>query len=364
MDEALNLQAAAVPTADAQLSFLVKLQRLFAEGDFTATYKFALLIALADLAVEAGFGDGRELVLTTRQIGEKFIDLYWKHAVIYGAGRYGSTPSVLVQNAGTQAAVVTAIKEFRSAVPASSPQAASKHPAFGALLTTVTQTVSAQPLKYLQNFGGSTEEFLYDRPTPGRVRLKPGVVYCLRRFQPLVQQIARSHWLGHIKNNRANHSILGDADDLEEFLFAASRQSLIALGEALQALDGKRCFFCGVAMHTVDVDHFVPFAQYPRDLVHNFVLAHPTCNRSKSDTLAAKRHLENWLCRLSRRADDLSEVGRRVGLVADPTVSRKVAAWGYQNAFASGGSAWLAPRTYEQIDASYVACCSSFEHGG
>ncbi len=39
------------PSAEAQLAFLAKLQRLFAEGDFTATYNFALLIALADLAV-------------------------------------------------------------------------------------------------------------------------------------------------------------------------------------------------------------------------------------------------------------------------------------------------------------------------
>ena len=46
------------PSPEAQLAFLSKLQRLFAEGDFTATYKFALLIALADLAVERGRDDG------------------------------------------------------------------------------------------------------------------------------------------------------------------------------------------------------------------------------------------------------------------------------------------------------------------
>ena len=41
-----------IPSADQQLGFLSKLQRLFAEGDFTATYKYALLIAMADLAIE------------------------------------------------------------------------------------------------------------------------------------------------------------------------------------------------------------------------------------------------------------------------------------------------------------------------
>ena len=56
------------PLPEAQLVFLSKLQRLFAEGDFTATYKFALLIALADLAVELGDDSGEALELGHRGI--------------------------------------------------------------------------------------------------------------------------------------------------------------------------------------------------------------------------------------------------------------------------------------------------------
>lgn len=57
------------PSPEAQLQFLSKLQRVFSEGDFTATYKFALLISLADLAVEFGADDNNALILATRQIG-------------------------------------------------------------------------------------------------------------------------------------------------------------------------------------------------------------------------------------------------------------------------------------------------------
>ena len=56
------------PSPEAQLVFLSKLQRLFAEGDFTATYKFALLISLADLAVELGDDSGEALELGHRGI--------------------------------------------------------------------------------------------------------------------------------------------------------------------------------------------------------------------------------------------------------------------------------------------------------
>jgi 5-methylcytosine-specific restriction endonuclease McrA len=342
------------PTAEAQLSFLAKIQRLFAEGDFTATYKFALLISLADLAVELGADDGRNLILSNRQIAERFIGLYWKHATPYGIGTPGTHPGILVQNPGAQAAIVSSIAEFRALTPAATPQVASSDPRFRRLLTIVTQTVSAQPLTYLQNFGGQTDEFIYERSGRGTICLKPGVPFCLRRFQPLVQQLARSHWIDHIKGNRRNHSILGRADDLEEFLFATSRQSLLQLGEGLRRLDGAKCFYCALGMASVDVDHFIPFAQYPRDVANNFVLAHPACNRSKSDMLAAKRHLVRWLARLTESADDLSEIGFRAGMIVDAAVSRSVASWGCSSAATSGAQAWVSPNSFEAIDSKYI----------
>lgn len=353
------IAALPLPSPEEQLTFLSKLQRLFAEGDFTATYKYALLISLADLAVELGGDDGNDLILTNRQIGDRFIQLYWRQATPYGTGRPSSAPGVLMQNNGTQAAVVSSIAEFRTRFTVSSPQAARALPAFQALLSSVAQTVSAQPLNYMQNFGGGTDEFLYERAEAGRVRLKPGVAYCLRRFQPLVQQLARSHWVGHLKSNRRNQPILGNADDLEEFLFSTSRKSLALLGEGLRKVDGSKCFYCDQNITGIDVDHFIPFSQYPRDLAHNFVLAHSSCNRSKSDTLAAKPHLERWLERIMRSSDDIAEVGLAAGMVVDATVSKQIASWGYSNALHSGSHAWLSSKRYELVDPSYQTLLKS-----
>ena len=50
------------PTAEEQLKFLTNLQRLLAEGQFVATYKYALLLALADIAVESGDDSGNPLI--------------------------------------------------------------------------------------------------------------------------------------------------------------------------------------------------------------------------------------------------------------------------------------------------------------
>ena len=344
------------PSPEAQLEFLTKLQRLFAEGDFTATYKFALLVSFADVALELGADNGNDLVLTTRQLGERFVTLYWRHALPYSSGLLGSAAGVLLQNRGAQAAVISAISAFRAKYPFASRQAATSAPEFKHLISDVTATVSAQPLNYLQNFGGGKDEFLYERSGKGQVRLKPGVTYCLRRFYPLVQQLSHVHWIDHIKRIDGNQRMLGSTDDLGAFLFASSKQSLKVVAEGLHDLDDSRCFYCGNAVRDADVDHYIPFSLYPRDLVHNFVLAHPSCNRSKSDTLAALPHLEHWLSRLQAKGDALCEIGEAAGLQIDPMTTRKVGEWAYTNGFSGGSKAWQAAKTYTPIDASYLAC--------
>jgi 5-methylcytosine-specific restriction endonuclease McrA len=347
------LEQAVIPSPDDQLAFLSTLQRLFAEGDFTATYKYALLIAMSDLAVEVGRDDDSSLRLTHQSLARKFVELYWQQTAPYGSGRGKS--AVLVQNVGEQAAVVSAIVAFRTRNPSATVQSAPAFLGFREMLLKVTQTVAAQPVKYLQNLGGTTEPFLYRRER-GAIVLKPGVVYCLRRFQPLVQQLARSHWIGHVKDNKRNTPMLGHADDLESFLFETPRQALALIGSGLRRLS-PRCFYCDIAVGSeADVDHFIPFVMYPRDLSHNFVLAHAKCNRSKSNTLAAHSHLQRWVEYTVKHDDDLKEIGATAGRVVDADTCRSVALWSYTNAAQAGAQAWFKAGSYEKVDQRYLDC--------
>ena len=75
------------PTPDEQLVFLTKLQRVFTEGDFSSTYKFALLIAMAELAVEIGRDNTEPLRLPHWSIADKFIGLYWQQLTAFSAGK-------------------------------------------------------------------------------------------------------------------------------------------------------------------------------------------------------------------------------------------------------------------------------------
>lgn len=65
------------PDAVAQLAFLQHLQRLFQEGDFSAAYKYALLLALAELAVECDCAEGAPLKIPIARIADKFAEFYW-----------------------------------------------------------------------------------------------------------------------------------------------------------------------------------------------------------------------------------------------------------------------------------------------
>lgn len=93
-----------IPTPAAQLLFLRNLQRLLSEGLFVASYKFALIHALADLAVLKGDDSGAPLDIDTKDIASRFVELYWRQARPFRLG--GEKGLILQQNTGNQAAII------------------------------------------------------------------------------------------------------------------------------------------------------------------------------------------------------------------------------------------------------------------
>jgi hypothetical protein len=104
------MSAALLPAESLQLTFLANVQRILEEGQFTATYKFALLIALVDLAVERGDDTGDSLHLPLVTIAEKFIEMYWRHTSPFGGG-------VLRQNTGANIAMLVHLDAIQRIAP-------------------------------------------------------------------------------------------------------------------------------------------------------------------------------------------------------------------------------------------------------
>jgi len=327
------------PSAEQQLQFIQNLQRLFEEGDFAATYKYALLMALAELSVESQ-QVGECLELTIIAISEKFAELYWPQTAPYVSTSDGSVAGVLLQNQGKQTAVTNALMTLRNN-GASTITQAKKLPSWPTVVKIISRTVAKMPVQYLQNVGGVSVPFLYDYPNPpGKIILKSGVAEMLRTFHSLIQQLSRVGWVKHVRENKQNSGIIGQVDELEQFMFGSSRTSLSQAVDYLRKIQSGKCFYCESNLReAVDVDHFIPWSKYPRDLAHNFVLAHASCNRRKSDMLAAEEHLNNWLNRNQRYGLEIAN--ELIGLQADNDCSNRVAYWAYEQGVAIGSHGWL-----------------------
>jgi hypothetical protein len=257
------------------VEFLRQLQRILSDGSFVATYKYALLHALADLAVTEGEDSGAELTLSTRQIAEQIIELYWRQALPFPALAVPE-PVELRQNTGRQAAIVTVLRQAQLQ-HGSSLARVRRSDAWPGLVSEVDRVVRTMPLWKLQTVGVERLSFLYENlDCGGMITLKPGVQYCLRAFYPLILDLVRGAWLRFVRNQNAG--VLGEHAELGGFLFGTGRVSLAVYVPILQELQRGNCFYCGRMVRAdVDVDHFIPWARYPVDLSHNFVLAHSTC---------------------------------------------------------------------------------------
>jgi hypothetical protein len=327
------------PEAERQVQFLFNVQRLLSDGSFVATYKFALLLSLADLAVERGDDTTEALWLDTRDLAEKFVGLYWRQLLPWVHGGSGATGR-LHQATGSAAAILSQIGKAHERFEGSLVRLRRDRAAWDRLLKAVARTIEVMPLWKLQTVGRDKLAFLYPNVGHGnRLCLHGEAVYCLRRFRDLIGDMAESAWVRFVRHLSRNKTLLGEGPDLAGFLFGYDRTTLGAVRGLLLEVDGNRCFYCAGAIRGESaVDHFIPWARYPLDLGHNFVLADSRCNGEKADRLAAFEHLERW-CERNARPDWATALEQRM-LPHDFRRTSRVAGWAYAQAESGHSTVW------------------------
>jgi hypothetical protein len=328
------------PSPDEQVRFLRMLQRLLDEGNFVASYKYALLHAIADLCVTQGDDSGATLTLATRDLADRFVELYWRQAAPYPAG---DASGVLRQNTGRQAAVVRQLRETRERYAGNLTDLRRMPEQWNPLVREVDAVVRKMPLWRLQTFGSEEVAFLYENVGRGAsITLKPGVAYCFRAFYGLTLDVVEGAWSHYVR--RQNLSLLGDAAELRAFLFGSERAPLARYRPVLDEAQEGRCLYCRERLGSargLAVDHFIPWRRYPTDLGHNLVLAHERCNARKRDHLAAEPHLARWGERNEGRDGVLIAGFQDMGITFDLTASRRIARWAYRQVARADGQVWV-----------------------
>lgn len=326
------------PDPSEQIRFLTNIQRLLSEGLFTATYKYALLAALADLSVELGDDSGNPLPVSTFAIAEKFVEYYWRHSVPYATANQAH---VLRQNTGSQAKIVSLIVAARGVYGDSLASVMRDGRLWERLVCRIEAVVREQPLWKLQTVGPEKLNFLYgpsDRNDS--IELRPGVAFCFRQFYPLIQDAVRSAWLRDVRS--LNNDLLGETLDLREFLFGAERNALAMIRPMLMGLQQGKCFYCAqpIRSDAGHIDHFIPWSKYPIDLGHNFVLADNRCNGKKRDRMPHVEHLAAWS---ERNREQGAEITAALNdrLPCDLACTDRIAFWAYAQTETAQGLRWL-----------------------
>jgi hypothetical protein len=347
------------PTAEEQVAFLGKIERLLSEGQFVATYKYALLVAIADLAIKHGGDDGSVLDLPIRAIAEEFIELYWRQGAPYGSAVADGGYSTLQQNTGRQAAILSVVGTLRQSH--GTLMRAKQSPAWTTAVTETARLVTDMPLWRLQRLRNEVLDFLYDEsPVTGNIRLKGGVAANLRRFHAIIVRLAQSEWMHFIQALPGNSQLLGPTSDLSQFLFGADRSALLRMATPLADVQKGQCLYCQRRVDNGEIDHFVPWSRYPRDLAHNLVLAHKECNHHKSDLLAAEAHLDRWLVRNQAHGSAISEAARTANIIVDLSGSVSVAGWAYAHGASLHAVAWLRGDEVEPLSGRWQSLLAEY----
>jgi hypothetical protein len=346
------------PSPEEQVQFIANIERILSEGSFVATYKYALLVALVELSIERGDETNRELVLPIRDIADKFAELYWRQAVPYEADGASGVGFVLHQNTGKQAGVITRISQLRESLAGgrSTVAEARRTTDWKRLVSEMQRLLKEMPLWRLQRVGHEDVRFLYEPgPGTGHITLLPGVACHLRERAPLIRRLAQAEWLKFVLSLGQNQPALGRAVGLSEFLFGSNRGALaIKVSEPLRELQSGRCFYCERSLPAAAaVDHFIPWSRYPRDLVHNLVLAHDSCNSRKSDLLGGELYLERWVQFATHHDADLRQIGADAGLLIDRATSAAVAEWSYGHAERVQAEVWHGGTAYGHLGANW-----------
>ena len=342
------------------------------EGGFSATYKFALFTAILNLCIEKTTVHGTPPeTLTTRQLADKVVELYWNHVTPYsslGTLRQGG-------GRGEQATIVERIERARSqwadAQTDTPYRARQSHPLeFRRLVDFVEWKLIQMPIQRLQVLGRQEDRFLYQYSWDQNVRqsvvtrhqrggatsfdnrllLRPGVAEQLVRLNGLLRPLFHRQWTVMV----ARMNRLPEAE-LERFLFGSERTSLEVVRSPLRSLQENRCFYCeGRISGPADVDHFIPWSRYPDDGLDNLVAAHPKCNNSKRDFLAAADHVERWAERTRTLNTGLTAVARVAGWPRDAARSGSVATAIYLR-LPAAVHLWNRPDEFVSIDHARIA---------
>lgn len=290
-------------------NFLESVQEMIFANTLNNTYKLALIMAIADIALEESvtvIDAGKPLEIPYQRLAEKFLEIYWPQTRPYPTDKTNDAGVQIVgdlvqgANAG-RLRIFSLIEEFcadHRTTPADlSFLQARRMEGFEKLVNRCRSLVVVKnPLQYISGC-----EFLFTKDDRNKVLVVTALhAALLRRFHTIVTELAKTRWEAKVRGLDKNAALLGESSimSLREYLFNQTRKENLTIAREIlfDVVGDRHCFYCGRPLRgETHVDHFVPYRLFNPPRIHNFVLACQHCNTSKSDTLAADDHAQRWV---------------------------------------------------------------------
>ena len=325
-------------------TFAERLLQVIDEGQRTATYKLALLLALIDATAEGADAAGRPpAVLGTRTIADHVVRLYFPQVRLYlaGDGSEHALRQITVKESVAIRSVLRLEMTAKDAGCRTIDQAKRALPeAVERCLDGVELNFVRYPILRLQNVGRSSRPFIYDIDWTEAITLKrlrargvdhlrfrPGAADHLLRLAPLIRPLVEVHWTRMVGQLNGLHL---EEESLRHHLFGVERLAFPSrLRHGVIDLQDGNCFYCGSRLGSrSEIDHFLPWVRYPNNAIENLVAA-DRCNGNKRHHLVTLEHVGHWADRLRARSADLESIADESGWLTEPVRSLALIRSGY-----------------------------------
>ena len=313
-------------TLDPALVLLERVQNLLRDSSYTTTYKFALLRALCDLAIELPDSTSN---IALQTIAERFIHLYWRQVQLFTLpDQDKEVQLVQCSMKNKPSKVISLVQQCAK----ESGRSLSNAQQTGRILN-YTKLVQQQLVKdVLWRLQPEGDPFLYIwKRGQDSIQLLPGVLATLRRFHALLCDLIDGAWTRWVERRNVE---VRSSDALRKHLFGSERMNIESVREPLIKLQQGVCFYSGKELRKGDshIDHFIPWSLARHEALGNLVVCTAAANVKWSNALKPAKDRAKLEVRNNEHAPRLAQIARANGLRWDPRATLAVTQWAYASA--------------------------------
>jgi hypothetical protein len=180
-------------------------------------------------------------------------------------------------------------------------------------------------------------------------------MYCLRQFSEIIEELCQKRWIDFVRLNKQNLVVLDGLPDLDEFMFAPSRNQLGQVADFLIDLQQCQCFYCGKVSKIQNMPWIILFHGLYILPIPDITLFWRMTNviHRKVIIWHHEQFLDQWRERNHLHDQSIIQISQ-LGFLTDLQRSHRVADWAYKQAIENEYLVWLGGKRRRYYPIQYL----------